>query len=114
MQWLSTDTTQPGRRLSLIVVISLYLVSGLLHQIACLHPTEVAATAVFSTHSVDDSTDASANSVCDRCPSCSSAVMPAPLVRRPSPDSQKASFAWASLAIALRASPDTPPPKQAV
>ncbi len=114
MRWLSTDTAQPGRRLSLLVVISLYLVSGLLHQIACLHPTEVAATAVFSTHSADDSTDASAISVCDRCPSCSSAVMPASLVGRPSPDRQKAAFAWSSLAIALRASPDTPPPKQAV
>lgn len=113
MRWLSTGTAQPRRRLSLIVVISLYLVSGLLHQIACL-PTEVAATAVFSTHSVDDSNDAPAISVCDRCPSCSSAVMPAPLVGRPSPDSQKASFVWSSLTIALRAGPDTPPPKQAV
>ncbi|MCD0419018.1 hypothetical protein LOC51_17540 [Rubrivivax sp. JA1024] len=98
----------------MVVVISLYLVSGLLHQIACLHPTQVAATAVFSTHSVDDSTGDAAISVCDRCPSCSTGVIPASLAGRPSPDSAKACFAGSSLAIALRASPDTPPPKQAV
>ncbi|PPQ43992.1 hypothetical protein CKO39_10025 [Rhodopseudomonas palustris] len=98
----------------MVMVISLYLISGLLHQVACLHPTEVAASAVFSTHSVDDTTDASAVSVCDRCPSCSSAVLPASVVGRPSPDSRKACFAGSSLAIALQASPDTPPPKQAV
>lgn len=111
VRWLSTDAACVRRCLALIVVMSTYLASSLLHQIVCIHLVTEPTATVVSTQSVAGSSDALAVSVCDRCPLCSSAVVPTALEGGPSFGSEQACFAGSSLVIALRASPDTPPPK---
>ncbi len=110
----ASKVKQPrGIRRSLLAMLAfVYLFVGIAHNIACFDQAVASSFAIENVSDTTDNGEKSSIAMCDHCPTCVSAVMPAPSVAAvPSALPAEPVVAVASVLIAGRSRLDTPPPR---
>jgi hypothetical protein len=100
------------RRSMLLFLAFVYLFVGIAHNISCL---DQAVPSAMALEQISDAADDGAKigfALCDHCPTCAPAVMPAPSVASvPTAVPAAPVVAAATVMIAVLSRLDTPPPK---
>jgi hypothetical protein len=101
------------RRLALTLLAFVYLFVGIAHNISCLDHAVASSMALqYTADASDEGGSKSKVVMCDHCPTCAPAVMPAPSVSSfPTAVPAAPVVAAASVMIAGLFRLDTPPPK---
>lgn len=110
----ASKVKQPrGIRRSLLAMLAfVYLFVGIAHNIACFDQAVASSFAIENVSDTTDNGEKSSIAMCDHCPTCVPAVMPAPSVAAvPSALPAEPVVAVASVLIAGRSRLDTPPPR---